>query len=162
MKVTADKLLRPSKEELELLKKLDELYQFGDGSEFENLVRSALLEDLQRGLISPRQVGQGGRLDVEERGDSLHLRGRYYLLKNSELPSEERHDIFRRLCHKSPADLLDVALPGGQVANGQLVEERDFQRLLRCVLAMVKKLLGLSDGHEKGKARDMSDDFDLT
>ncbi|HBN8537628.1 TPA: hypothetical protein L3747_005769 [Pseudomonas aeruginosa] len=159
MKITADKLLRPSDEELKLLKKLDELYQFGDGSEFENLVRSALLDDLRRGLIQPRQ---GGRLDVEDRGDSLHLKGRYYLLKASELPSEERREVFRRLCHQSPSDPLDVDLPDGQVANGQLVEERDLQRLLRCVLAMVKRLLGLGDGPEKGKGRDLSSDgFDL-
>lgn len=160
MKVTADKLLRPSKEELDLLKKLDELYQFCDGSDFENLVRSALLDDLQRGLIHPRQ---GGRLDVEERADSLHLRGRYYILKDDELPSEERRDVFRRLCHQSPAMPFDVDLPGGQVANGQLVEEKDFQRLLRCVLALVKKLFGLGDGPEKTKkGRDISDDFDFS
>ncbi|ENT5166894.1 hypothetical protein ISH43_29450 [Pseudomonas aeruginosa] len=158
MKVTTDKLLRPSKEELDLLKNLDELYQFGDGSEFDNLVRSALMDDLRRGLIHPRQ---GGGLDVEERADSLHLRGRYYILKDAELPSEEHRDVFRRLCHQSPAMPFDVDLPGGQVANGQLVEERDFQRLLRCIVALVEKLLGLGDVPERDKTHNLSDDFEL-
>ncbi|MFU4120604.1 hypothetical protein ACM7GH_29300 [Pseudomonas aeruginosa] len=146
-----------------MLKRLDEAYQFGEGSEFEALVRAALQEDLRKGLITPRKDGEATSLEVEEReGGGLRLKGAYYLLKDNELPSEERRDVFRRLCHRSPSMPVDVELPDGQVANGQLVEQNDLQRLLRCLLQALKRLFGFGDdGPEKGRQHDLSDGLDL-
>ncbi|AZL75031.1 hypothetical protein [Pseudomonas oryziphila] len=156
MKVTADRLVRPSEDELELLKKIEDVYGLDDGSLFESLVRAALAEDLQRGRVKV------GGLDVEERDSGLNLRGSYYLLKDNELPPEDRREIFRRLCSKSPAESIEVELPGGQVVTAQLVEQTDWQRLMRGIVAAVRKLLGCDHGgpthgkHERTSNSDLA------
>lgn len=156
MKVTADRLVRPSQDELALLKKLEEVYALDEGSLFESLVRAALAEDQQRGRV--KATG----LNVEERESGLNLRGSYYLLKDSELP-EGRRDIFRRMCPNSPPEPLDVELPGGQIANGQLVEQNDLQRLMRGIVAAVRKLFGFDDeGPEKGRKHEHERSTDFT
>jgi len=126
MIIKPGKLLRPDEKNIALIKRIDEIYDSGLGDEFEDLVRSAIKAEEARGLVS-----------------EFDTQGTFYVLELSEIPANEHRDIFRRLCKASPCEPLDVEAPSGRIVEAQLVEKMDFQRLIRALMRVVAKLLGL-------------------
>ncbi|MNF65176.1 hypothetical protein D3C85_1008280 [compost metagenome] len=143
MKMQPGKLLTPTEKELDLIKKVDDIYSSGMGREFEDLVRAAINSEKERGQIS-----------------KFDPAGTFYVIHPSNLPDGEHQDIFRRLCRVSPSDPVDFEAPDGKQMHAQLVEKYDFQRLIRALMRIVAKLLGLD--REKTKNPDSLESNELT
>ena len=144
MKMQPGKLLKPTEKELDLIQRIDEIYSAGLGQEFEDMVRSSIQLEKERGQVT--------RFDPS---------GTYYALLPSELPNEENRDIFRRLCISSPSEPLDVEKSSGEEFHAQLVDKLDFQRLIRALLRVVAKLLGLDREKTKDSHHRDIDEFTL-
>ena len=98
MKMQPGKLLKPTEKELDLIKKIDEIYSSGMGREFENLVRTAINSEKERGHVA-----------------EFNPSGTFYAIDPSYLPDDEHRDIFRRLCRVSPSEPVDF---GANRENG--------------------------------------------
>ena len=91
MKMQPGKLLKPTEKELDLIKKIDEIYSSGMGREFENLVRTAINSEKERGHVA-----------------EFNPSGTFYAIDPSYLPDDEHRDIFRRLCRVSPSEPVET------------------------------------------------------
>ncbi|MGZ2995700.1 hypothetical protein AAER26_23425 [Pseudomonas aeruginosa] len=125
MIVKAKRLVRPTARDLEIFGLINEAYESGLGYEFESVLRAAI--DSRPGA---------------SKGSGVDLNETFYVLKLSELPDKEYCDIFRRLCVASPSMPLEVEIPQGGTVHGQLIERKDFQRIIKALIEVVLRLIG--------------------
>lgn len=144
MKMQPGKLLKPTEKELDLIKKIDEIYNAGIGQEFEDLLLTAINVEKERGQVA-----------------KFDPTGTFYAIHPSNLPDGEHRDIFRRLCRVSPSDPVDFETSDGKEDHAQLVEQFDFQRLIRALLRMVAKLFGVDREKNKDSHRRDINEFTL-
>jgi hypothetical protein len=146
MKMQPGKLLKPTEKELDLIKKIDEIYSSGMGREFENLVRTAINSEKERGHVA-----------------EFNPSGTFYAIDPSYLPDDEHRDIFRRLCRVSPSEPVDFETEDGKQMHAQLVEKFDFHRLISALMRVIAKLFGLDSAEktEKGPRKHDADEQTL-